>query len=663
LGPTGTVFVPVDAEDWTATISLREIAELLTLELNEKDSLTIVCDCCHAAAFEIDDRLTRTDIRKAMAEDVDRPNIVCLLACTPGAVARESSRYGHGVFTFHLVNALCGAAAHSDGSVTAEGVHSYIARQMNLSSHQRPVFQGRVTGFVPILRQDVSAQSRAKVIADITDGATKLRTLVDDVETRLAELKPPFQTRQEYREAGWQQAAKLVAPVAEKRSSLLLKWGDEVNRVTSWPILSSDVDAMLLEISNITVGTHTEFGEIVGKLGEGGFGTVFEVRAADGSRTAFKVFHGHELTNRAKLERFRIGYRAMDQLVHPRIVKVKRFVECPLGFYMEFVDGQNLRRWLGTEQDPEELLRIYLSIVETVEYANGLGVRHRDIKPENVIMHWDASTAQWEPKITDFDLAWFPAATSHTIEAFGAPFYAAPEQLASPGEDVAHAEQVDIYAVAMLGLYLFEGFDPVHPEVALRALKERLQGWPSASAAQEFVRIIGTAGERDPQMRFTSVSELRKALIEVRERMIATSNPNVAIGLNEFFSNICTVLGKPLRLITPERLRITSASERTTAVVEVVGGSVTVHVTMVDKFLANKTSVSDARKALNRRVTSRIGRASENSLGVRITRHDESQGSALAASGLVFHALPQTASGAALVAEILADIVAIFEQF
>ena len=141
--------------------------------------------------------------------------------------------------------------------------------------------------------------------------------------------------------------------------------------------------------------------------------TVWKVEPQDGgSLKAFKVYHPQDIYDEEKIRRFRRGYDAMKQMDHPHIVKVHNFVECPLGFYMDFVDGPNLRSFTGTVDDPRALVLILLAIGETLKHAHQRSVVHRDVKPENILMAYNAG--QWRPFLTDFDLAWYSTATQVT---------------------------------------------------------------------------------------------------------------------------------------------------------------------------------------------------------------------------------------------------------
>ncbi|MCB9651585.1 MAG: caspase family protein [Deltaproteobacteria bacterium] len=657
---TGAHLVPVDFVDWTDLIPMRELADSLLSSLVDDDALIVIADCCHAGALELDNSLMRVDLREAMAKEVEAPNVACLLACTPGSTARESSIFGHGVFTYHLVDALTGTAADISGNVTPETAYQHVARELNLTSHQRPVFKARITGYLPILEYPSRPDAERKRREEMRRDADELRGLLDGVEEKLAELKPPFSSRQNYRETGWQRACKIVGHLVQKKEKVALKWGDDLKKSNGWVVLENDISSLVSELANVGIGTHTEFGEIVSKLGEGGFGAVYKVQDIQGVSRALKVFHGQELGNSAKQSRFRIGYKAMDQLAHPNVVKVEKFMECPLGFYMEFVDGNNLRRGYGSEQDPAEVLRLLLSLAETVEYANGQGVRHRDIKPENVILYWNEPKDRWDTKLTDFDLAWFPTATSHTVEAFGAPFYAAPEQLSQPGEEVAHRETVDVYGLTMLAVYLINGTDPVHVQRAFENFERNLKDWPP-TAAKEMLALVQEGGSEDPELRIPTVSEFRGRLLRVRDLHFASKDPLAPVSEREFFGRARAILDASVEDGTDVgTFRFVSLSGRTQYTAKWQGDVVVADVQKIDSFMAEAATHADARRSLARRIDTMLERREFGRADVR--RHEGGL-KAYAGMQLTIRNLPCSLSGAADFAAILADVVAVYEQF
>ena len=79
----------------------------------------------------------------------------------------------------------------------------------------------------------------------------------------------------------------------------------------------------------------------------------------------------------------------MRQLDHRFIVKVHDLTECPLGFYMDFIEeaatsATSPVRWMTQKVG----ISVLLTVAETLRHAHGRGVIHRDVKPENIIIEF-----------------------------------------------------------------------------------------------------------------------------------------------------------------------------------------------------------------------------------------------------------------------------------
>ena len=206
----------------------------------------------------------------------------------------------------------------------------------------------------------------------------------------------------------------------------------------------------------------------------------------------------------------------MQQLEHPHIVRVHQYTNCPVGFYMDFVDGPNLRDFIGPISEPSDTLELLMKIAETLQHAHGRNVIHRDVKPENIVLGYDSSSQKWVPYLTDFDLAWFSAATQFTKEAFGAIFYAAPEQLTKPSSRMAHAPTTDVYSFGQLCFFAATGSDPVPFGGADNSsgLRNRIGNWSVERAANIFADLYDQCTKQDPAMRLQNFRTISDMLFE-----------------------------------------------------------------------------------------------------------------------------------------------------
>ena len=129
--------------------------------------------------------------------------------------------------------------------------------------------------------------------------------------------------------------------------------------------------------------------EVLSKLGEGGFGTVYKVRCRDSMYAA-------KLSNYLRSEHVHEEYETLSDLSHPNIVHV--IDKLPKGYLMEYCpnDLANLIKNSG----PLKLAtccNISLGIARAVSYIHSQYLAHLDIKPGNILL-----TETGCPKLADF---------------------------------------------------------------------------------------------------------------------------------------------------------------------------------------------------------------------------------------------------------------------
>jgi hypothetical protein len=184
--------------------------------------------------------------------------------------------------------------------------------------------------------------------------------------------------------------------------------------------------------------------EILGELGRGGFGIVYEARDTRlGRLVAFKAVRPcprDEAPQRGEL--LAREAEAAARLDHPNIVTVHDVGTAEAGPYivMERLHGETLRERL--DRGPvsrEEAARIAREVARGVAHAHASGVVHRDLKPGNVFLRRDGGV-----KVLDFGLARMLGGGA--APSGGTPAYMAPEQ-AGGGEGDARS---DVFAMGVL---------------------------------------------------------------------------------------------------------------------------------------------------------------------------------------------------------------------
>src|SRR5215475_1887839 len=138
----------------------------------------------------------------------------------------------------------------------------------------------------------------------------------------------------------------------------------------------------------IAAGTRLGVYEVVGSLGVGGMGEVYQAQDTRlGRSIAMKVLpdaFAHDLDRVARFER---EARVLASLNHPNIAALYGMekVEGLLLLAMELVEGQTLAELIGRGPVPiVDALKIAHQIAEALESAHEKGIVHRDLKPANV---------------------------------------------------------------------------------------------------------------------------------------------------------------------------------------------------------------------------------------------------------------------------------------
>lgn len=192
--------------------------------------------------------------------------------------------------------------------------------------------------------------------------------------------------------------------------------------------------------------------KIVRKLGEGGYGAVYE--ATDVTlrrRVAIKVMLPSRAKNREYVAKFLREARTAAQLSHPNVVAVHGVgfdARLKVHFLaMEYVEGRTLHDVLQ-ERGPlpaEEAIEYIAQSCRGLAAAHERNIIHRDIKPGNLMITPDGTI-----KIADFGLAkvYDPNADQSTV--IGTPYFMPPEQFEGKAKD----GRTDIYALGVTFYYM-----------------------------------------------------------------------------------------------------------------------------------------------------------------------------------------------------------------
>jgi serine/threonine protein kinase/WD40 repeat protein len=211
--------------------------------------------------------------------------------------------------------------------------------------------------------------------------------------------------------------------------------------------------------------------EVLGKLGHGGMGIVYQARQLKADRlVALKMILAGRYAEADQLARFRTEAEAIARLQHPHVVQVFEVGEhngLPF-FSLEFCPGRSLDKKLaGTPLPPAEAAALVEKVARGVQAAHEAQVLHRDLKPANVLLAADGT-----PKVTDFGLAKKLDAQGVTLPGviMGTPSYMAPEQ--ASGERAMLGPAVDVYALGAILYECLTGRPPFRAATVLDTLRQ-----------------------------------------------------------------------------------------------------------------------------------------------------------------------------------------------
>lgn len=301
---------------------------------------------------------------------------------------------------------------------------------------------------------------------------------------------------------------------------------------------SADEESGRAEPTGLQPGDSVGPYELIRLLGAGGMAEVWLAKRADGAFTREVALKLPSLTRvRRDLEQRFVRERdILASLEHPHIARLYDAGIDPDGLpylSMEYVQGELLTDWCDARRlDIRARLRLFLQVLEAVQYAHERQVIHRDLKPSNILV-----TKTGQARLLDFGVATLldngeVAGKTPLTTVYGhalTPIYSSPELIR--GDPV--TAKSDIYSLGVVLFELLTGDRPYRLNAgASRALLEHAiaaaevrkpstqivqEAWGVRGVTQEQLtrqlrgdvdRIVLKSLEKEPQLRYSSAAAM-----------------------------------------------------------------------------------------------------------------------------------------------------------
>ncbi len=276
------------------------------------------------------------------------------------------------------------------------------------------------------------------------------------------------------------------------------------------------------------IGQTVSHYQIVGKLGGGGMGVVYEAEDTRLARhVALKFIPAEMVHDRKSLDRFVREARAASQLNHPGICTIHD-IEDNGGhpfIVMEKLEGVSLKERIREKpMGVDEVLDIGIQVADALAASHAKGIIHRDIKPANIFVGQNGQT-----KILDFGLAksahesgTSDAAMEDSLTAMGVipgtAVYMSPEQ--ARGEEL--DQRSDLFSLGVVLYEMATGKKPFATGNVITTLDAVLNQKPvsplhlNPKLPPDLEGILGRAMEKDRGHRYPNALALKGDLQSLR---------------------------------------------------------------------------------------------------------------------------------------------------
>jgi serine/threonine protein kinase len=278
--------------------------------------------------------------------------------------------------------------------------------------------------------------------------------------------------------------------------------------------------------------------EVVGKLGEGGMGSVFKAKDTHLDRfVALKVLPHDKMSDPERRRRFTQEAKAASALNHPNIITIYDISSSEgVDFIaMEYVEGRTLEAviYAGLAR-VTDTLKYARQMADALTAAHAAGILHRDLKPANVMVK-DSGLV----KVLDFGLAKLTDDSADTMEPditrtmsstragqiLGTAAYMSPEQ--AEGKKLDYRSDVFSFGAVLYELASGKRAFPGDSHAAVTAAILRDEPRPIAEirgdVPWELEALIARCLRKDPARRVQTMADLKATLEDLPDPVTKSS--------------------------------------------------------------------------------------------------------------------------------------------
>ncbi|WP_433796672.1 serine/threonine protein kinase [Actinoplanes sp. CA-252034] len=267
--------------------------------------------------------------------------------------------------------------------------------------------------------------------------------------------------------------------------------------------------------------------ELIGRVGEGGMGTVFLGRSPEGQLVAVKMLRAEHAWDTEFRGRFRSEVnraREVPGFCTAAVLDADPDHQTPY-LVVEYVDGPSLSEVIR-ERGPLDggtLHSVAVGVATALAAIHGVGVIHRDLKPQNVLFSLGT------PKVIDFGIARALEVTSRhtrTDQMVGTVAYMAPERFDNDSDRTV-GPPADVFAWGVVVAYAATGRTPFWADSPAATAARILTQPPDLTGLDGSLRdLVGRTLAKDPADRPTA-HQLLDLLLEAETGGALTHRPEL----------------------------------------------------------------------------------------------------------------------------------------